>query len=240
MANVNSNVLDEFVAKLKGVAGTNLDSVVLYGSAAAGDYQQGYSDFNVLCLLHKLDAPALAALRPAIAWWREQRQPNPMVFTRDELQRSADVFAIELLDIKARHKVLAGADHFAALNVPMELHRVEVERELRTNVIRLRELYLAAGGDPKRHLALMEESLSSFATLFRHALIALGQPAPESKREVFNAIAGHLGFSAGPFLTVLEAREDKRKAASMDVAATFNGFLEGVSRVADEVDRRLA
>jgi len=237
--NGNNAVLDEFVAKLKGVAGANLDSVVLYGSAAAGDYQHGFSDFNVLCLVHKLDAGALAALRPAIAWWREKGQPSPRVFTLDELKRSADVFAIELLDIKARHKVLAGTDHFAGLNVPMDLHRIEVERELRTNVIRLRELYLAAGNDPKKHLALMSESLSSFATLFRHALIALGHAAPETKREIFHVLGTHLGFSAGPFIAVLEAREDKHKAAALNVAETFRGFLDGITRVADEVDRRL-
>lgn len=242
MANMNGNgaVLDEFVAKLKGVAGANLDSVVLYGSAAAGDYQHGFSDFNLLCLLHKLDAGALAALRPAIAWWREKGQPNPMVFTLDELQRSADVFAIELLDIKARHKVLSGGDHFASLNVPMDLHRVEVERELRTNVIRLRSHFLAVGADPKKQLALMSESLSSFATLFRHSLIAMGQPAPEKKREIFTAIGSHLGFSAAPFVAVLEAREDHHKSASLDVGETFRGFLEGAMKVADEVDRRLA
>ncbi len=238
--NGNNAVLDEFVAKLKGVAGANLDSVVLYGSGVSADYQQGYSDFNVLCLVHKLDAGALAALRPAIAWWRERGQPNPRVFTLDELQRSADVFAIELLDIKARHKVLSGNDHFAGLNVPMDLHRVEVERELRTNVIRLRELYLAAGTDAKRHLALMEESLSSFATLFRHSLIALGQPAPEGKREIFSALGAHLNFSSAPFVAVLEAREDRQNVARLDIGETFRGFLEGVTRVADEVDRRLA
>ena len=238
--NGNGAVLDEFVAKLEGVAGANLDSVVLYGSAAAGDYQHGFSDFNVLCLVHRLDVAALAALRPAIAWWREKGQPNPMVFTLEELRRSADVFAIELLDIKARHKVLTGTDHFAALDVPMELHRVEVERELRTNVIRLRSHFLAAGADPKKQMALMSESLSSFTTLFRHSLIALGQPAPESKREIFSAIGAHLNFSTASFVSVLEAREDSRKAAVLDVAETFRGFLEGATRVADEVDRRLA
>ncbi|HUR37280.1 MAG TPA: hypothetical protein VM009_05655 [Terriglobales bacterium] len=238
--NGNGAVLDEFVTKLKGVAGANLDSVVLYGSAAAGDYQQDFSDFNVLCLLHTLDAPALNALRPAIAWWHEKGQPNPMIFTLGELQRSADVFAIELLDIKARHKVLTGTDHFTALNVPMDLHRVEVERELRTNVIRLRSAFLAAGADPKKQMALMSESLSSFATLFRHSLIALGQPAPENKREVFSAIGAHLGFSAAPFIAVLDARADTRKASSLDVAETFREFLHGAMKVADEVDRRLA
>ena len=122
----------------------------------------------------------------------------------------------------------------------MDLHRVELERELRTNVIRLRRHFLAAGADANQQRALMSESLSSFATLFRHTLIALGQPAPETKREIFSAIGAHLNFNSAPFVSILEAREDHRKAAALDVAATFRGFLEGVTRVADEVDRRLA
>ena len=66
-----------------------------------------------------------------------------MLFTIEELRCSADVFAIELYDIKQRHKVLFGADHFTNLEVPMDLHRVAVERELRTNLIRLRQKYMA-------------------------------------------------------------------------------------------------
>ena len=49
------------------------------------------------------------------------------------------MFAIELLDIQATHQTLSGDDVVSAHHVPMNLHRVEVEHELRTTLLRLRQ-----------------------------------------------------------------------------------------------------
>src|SRR5579864_3778985 len=98
--------LNALVEKLKKAAGANLTSVVLFGSAAGGQYQPKHSDLNVLCTLERLDGAALEALRPPVEWWVAKGNPHVLMFTMDELRCSADVFAIELLDIKARHKVL--------------------------------------------------------------------------------------------------------------------------------------
>src|SRR3954462_12055829 len=146
ISTAQQKLLDDLLEKLKQANGDNLDSVVLYGSAAAGEdgFHPEFSDLNVLCLLQRLDSAALQKLSPAVAWWEKQQQPAPMLFTLEELRSSADVFAIELYDIKNTHRVLFGPDHFAQLNVPMNLHRVAVERELRTNLIRLRQRYMLA------------------------------------------------------------------------------------------------
>ena len=74
----------------------------------------------------------------------KQGNPAPLIFTQDELVRSADVFAIELLDMKRHHRMLFGADFLEDLEVPMQLHRLQVERELRTDWLRLRQAILAA------------------------------------------------------------------------------------------------
>ena len=141
--------LSELVEKLKHAAGANLRSVVLYGSAASGEFHPKHSDLNVLCVLERLDAAELARLNPAAAWWERKGHPAPLVFTLEELRRSADVFAIELLDIEASRRVLFGEDVFTGLEVPMSLHHQQVERELHTNLIRLRQAYLAAPRDTK-------------------------------------------------------------------------------------------
>ena len=234
--------LNELITRLRDSAGENLRSVVLYGSAAGGDYQPGFSDLNVLCLLNQLDASELRHLHGPIKWWIGRGQPAPYVFTVDELQRSADVFAIELLDIQASHRVLFGDDAVSSLEVPTSLHRVQVERELRNHVVRLRETYLAAPNDHKALLQLMTASVSSFATLFRHALIALGQAAPaqSAKHDAVDRLAALLAFDAAPFHTVLALREGKTRENAVDVGATFAGYLAGVMRVADEVDQRLS
>lgn len=230
--------LSELVEKLKQAAGANLRSVVLYGSAASGEFQPQHSDLNVLCLLGRLDAAELAKLNSATSWWARKGHPAPLVFTLEELRRSADVFAIELLDIKTSHRMLHGEDVFSGLEVPMNLHTHQVERELHTNLIRLRQAFLAAPGDTKALGRLMNESVSTFVALFRHALIALGERPPQGKRAAVDALAMLLGFDAGGFHAVLDTREGKR--GSQDVREVFASYLAAVMRVAEEVDRRLA
>jgi len=230
--------LSELVEKLKRAAGTNLKSVVLYGSGVSEEFQPKHSDLNVLSVLDWLDAAELEKLTSAAAWWVRKGHPAPLVFTLEELRRSADVFAIELLDIRARRRVLFGEDVFEGFEVPMNLHREQVERELRTNLIRLRQAYLAAPRNNRALEQLMNASVSTFAALFRHALIALGEPVPQSKRAVVDALAALLRFDAAGFHAVLDAREGRRR--EKNVPATFASYLGAATHVAEEVDRRLA
>lgn len=232
--------LNELVEKLRAAAGENLKSVVLYGSAATDEFHPGHSDLNVLCVLERLDIDALAKLNPPATWWEKKGHPAPLMFRLEELRRSADVFAIELLDIKTSRRVLFGEDHFATLEVPMTLHRVQLEHELRTKLIRLRQRYLATAHDRKRLLGLMSASVSTFLVLFRHALIVLGETPPKPKREVLNRLSSLLAFEPEPFLALLDVREGRRKEKEVDVEKTFRSYLDAITRVVEEVDRRLA
>jgi hypothetical protein len=233
--------LDEFQRRLREAAGEDLEALVLYGSAAGGDFRTGQSDLNLLCLLRRTDAACLSRLAPVVRWWRAQGQPDPWLFTLDELQRSADVFAIELLDIQRRHRVLFGPDHFSSLAVPMTLHRLQVERELRVSLIKLRQAYLGAAAGRKDVLRLMTDSLSTFATLFRHALMACGETPAPHKRGVVEQAAATFGFEAAAVLAVLELREGHRKPPdAAETQALFASYLSAIDRVTAEVDRRLA
>lgn len=231
--------LDQLVQRLKSAAGANLSSVVLYGSAASGHFHPQHSDYNVLCVVGKLDARALEALGPVAHWWTGKGQPPFLVFTIDELRCSADVFAIELLDIKTAHQVLHGPDCFAEFEVPMDLHRLQVERELRTQLVRLRQAYMSAAADPKRVLELLTRSVSSFGTLFRHALIVFGEEPPRDRHAMLESLSLRLSTDVAPFHTVLEIREGKKKPGDAEVAALAGAYILAVTRVADEVDRCL-
>lgn len=239
MQNEKSNaLLSELKERLQLAVEAELESLVLYGSAAANDFDQDFSDLNVLCLMKRLDGPTLAKLAPVVKWWQGKGQPLPMLFTIEELRRSADVFAIELYDIKAHHQVLHGPDHIAGLEVPMALHRVEVEREFRVNLIRLRQQYMAVAEDKGKVRDLMAASISTFLTLFRHARIALGQPAPGSKRAAVALMAESMAIDAAAFDAILNLRGEK-KNQKVDCNDLFNRYLSGLDQVVFEVDRRL-
>ena len=232
--------LKDLVTRLKNAGGSNLLSVILYGSAATEEFHPGHSDLNVLCVMQSLGRDELSKLHAASAWWAKKGHPAPLFLTLNELQHSADVFAIELLDIKAAHRVLHGENVMALLHVPMDLHRLHVERELRNNTLRLRQHYLRHSADSRKTLELMTSSISTFAALFRHALIALGEAPPPTKRSAMDRLGSVLGFDPSPFHTIFEIREGHKRERDVDVQATFDAYLDRISKVAEEMDRRLA
>jgi hypothetical protein len=232
--------LTDLVTRLKNAAGSNLLSVILYGSAATEEFHPGHSDLNVLCIMQSLGRDDLRKLHAASAWWAKKGHPAPLFFTLNELHHSADVFAIELMDIKAAHRVLHGEDVIASLHVPMDLHRLQVERELRNNTLRLRQHYMMHPADSRKTLELMTSSISTFAALLRHALMALGEDPPPTKRSTMDRMGSVLGFDPSPFHTIFEIREGHKRGRDVDVQATFDAYLDRVVKITEEIDRRLA
>jgi predicted nucleotidyltransferase len=231
--------LDQFVAMMKAKGGDNLLAIVLYGSAATHEYSEKYSDINLLCVFEKLDAPSLAAIAPAMQWW-ERHGRAALVITRDELVRSADVFAIELLDMKNRHRILHGQDVLSSIEVPLNMHRVQVERELRMALIRLRQRYLAEALDRRGLLRLLVSSSSSITTLLRHTLITLGHTPPENRHEVITAVGQVLETGISSLRAVLRVRRGELAEGEVDPPELFRGYVEELAALVDKVDRRLA
>ena len=230
--------LNELVARLKTAAGDNLKAVVLYGSAATSEFQGKHSDLNILCLVERAAVADLERLHGVSEWWMKESNPAPVIFTHDELVRSADVFAIELLDMKHRHRMLLGEDFLEKMDVPLRLHRLQVERELRRNWMRLRQAIVAAPPKKKVHLDIMLSSVATFCVLFRHALIGAGQAEPLTKREAVDGIATLSGGDASGFRSILEFRAGKLREKDIDIEATLHSYSEFVEVVTDEVDRR--
>jgi hypothetical protein len=231
--------LDKFAQKLKAAAADNLKSVILYGSAATDEFHAKHSDLNVLCVVGKADAAHLEAFHSPVEWWIRRGQRPPLVFTLEELRTSADIFTIELLDMKSRHRILYGENVLAELSVPLQYHSIQVERELRTDWLRLRQAILAAPKKSKAYLDLMVSSFSAFAALFRHALIALGEAPPETRREVIDRIAQFSGADPRAFHTILGLREGKVKERDIDVEKTLNQYFAFVEAVTEQFDRQL-
>ncbi len=228
--------LQELVERLRAAFGDGLQSVILYGSAAGGDYLPGHSDMNVLCILREVGVPELEKSRPVAEWWRKKKQPTPLLLAFDELDRARDAFPIEFLDLIEQHRVLYGEDRVKDLVIEPRYLRAQLEYELRAKLLRLRARYAAVAPNPELVVRMMVEALPNFAALFRHALRVSGQAAPVTKADVFRDAGQHFGFDAQPFLTTLEVRQGHRKAKSLDARATFSAYLAGVARMTAAVD----
>jgi hypothetical protein len=236
---VPEDKIAEFVKRVREAAGASLESVILFGSAVSGDFHPGLSNLNLFCVLRDCSFAALQALAPVAKWWDRQKQPPPLCMTRKELERSTDVFTIELLDMQQHHRVLFGEDVVRGLRISMHVHRVQVEYELREKLILLRQQLLLASDNKSRLWELTLRSVPSFATLFRHALIALGADAPSGRREALRALSTKMGFDLSSVYQLLDIREHKGDSKKMDINELAARYLAAIEKVAAAVDEAL-
>jgi predicted nucleotidyltransferase len=227
-----------FIDDLRATHGNNLASVILYGSAAAGDFVPQQSDYNILIALRKITPKDLRTAHASIREWSRMGHPVPVYFTVSELQNAADVFPIEFHQMEVARKVLYGLDVLVDLNISDKFLRHQVEYELRSKLILLRRQYIPASASIDGLKNLMAESLASFSALFRAVLMLHGIDPPATKHEIVALTVQQLNLNGAPFEKIFNIRE-KNFAASLDeitANALFAEYLEQIERVIDAVD----
>lgn len=230
-------ILDQLVEKLRKAYGDRLVSVVLYGSAAAGDHHPKFSDFNILCVVRVLTPRELADGEEIFRWWREQGSPSPLLLTEQEVATCSDCFAIEFLDIQQHHRLLHGEDVISQLEVDRSFYRAQVEHDLRAKLLRLRQKASGMLSDADLLRRLLADSISTFAVLFRHALALHGVETSHRKRDVIDSASRRFQFDAAPFHKLLDIREERVKPRDVEPVGLLTSYLEGIGRVIDAVDR---
>jgi hypothetical protein len=229
--------LEQLVAKLQAAFGDRLVSVVLYGSAATGDHQPKFSDYNVLCVLSRIGGQELAAGEPVFQWWRGHGSPSPLLLTESEVANSTDCFAIEFHDIQRYQKLLYGKDVVTPLAVDDCFYRAQVEHDLRAKLLRLRQKAAGMLSEPDQLRRLLADSVSTFCVLFRHALALHGVEPPVKKRDVVHAVSAMFSVDTLAFERLLDIREERIKPREVDAISLLDRYLEGIEVVIGAVDR---
>jgi hypothetical protein len=217
-----------------------LQAVILYGSAAEGDFTGTHSDYNILVVTRQLGIAELDALAGPTHEWSRKGNPPPLLFTRERLEQSADVFPIELLDMQDAHTVLCGEDVIESIHVDTANLRLQIEHELRGKLITLRQAYLGTNAKPRRIINLMIDSLSSFLVLFRAALRLFQDNVPTKKMDALKILAEKIEFDTGVFETVDALKRGREKTNAVDASALFSRYLGTIEQVVDEVDQYIS
>lgn len=229
---------EAFIDDLRSTHRQNLASVILYGSAAAGDFVAKQSDYNVLVALHKIGPEDLRNAQACIREWTRLGNPVPVYFTVSELQNAADVFPIEFHQMSIARKVLFGSDVLADLNISDKFMRLQAEYELRSKLVQLRRQYIPASVSVDGLKNLMADSLSSFAALFRAVLILKGLNPPTTKPEIVALTVSHLQLEGDAFEKIFHIRENSDAGKLDEVGANrlFGEYMEQIEKVINAVD----
>ena len=227
-----------FIDDLKHTHGSNLASVTLYGSAAAGDFIPERSDYNILIALKKITPADLRNAHACVREWHRLGHPVPVYFTFSELQNAADVFPIEFHQMETAHKVLYGEDVLEGLKISDVFLRHQTEYELRSKLLLLRRQYIPASASVEGLSNLMGESLASFSAIFRAVLLLHGVQPPSTKHEIVALTVGKLGLDGIVFEKIFNIREKNFAQALTEVKANelFAQYMEQIDKVIDSID----
>ena len=234
---VVQEALSGLIDDLRATHGDNLASVVLYGSAAAGDHIELRSDYNLLIALHRITPEDLRLAQAPMREWQRIGHPLPVYFTVEELSDAGDVFPIEFHQMAKARIVLFGKDPFEFVQLSDANLRHQTEYELRSKLIQLRRLYIPASVSTEKLCELMSDSLASFAALFRAVLLLHGKDAPVSKPDCVRATVQLLRLDAEPFEKIFEFRAgDSLPRSESEANAIFGSYLFQIEQVVEAVD----
>jgi len=228
--------LDVLVTQLLAAYGAQLAAVVLYGSAATGEHNPKSSDYNVLVLLHRVDAASLAAASSIARGWHDAGNPPPMTMTTSEWRRSSDVFPMEYSDILERHKVLHGALPLDGIAVAPDHLRLQLEQQVMGKLLRLRQGSLLAGSEGKRQVELIGSSLSTVMVLFRAVLRLHGEQPTGDNATIAARVGALTGMDPAPFVRAIRHARGESKLGTDEAGAVLAQYVAGVERLNGHLD----
>ena len=208
-------------------------SVLLYGSAARGDWDAKRSDVNLLLVVEDPSPAALARLRNAVKGWHEAGFTPPLLIGRTEWGRATDVFPIELTDMRLSHRVLAGPDPLTGQSVDPEDLRAALESSLRGKLMRLRQAYVRFHDVMPVLGGFATSSCSELLVLLRAVAVLLGRDPGSTADSAIDALQAELGEGTRAIRSVATHRRDPDWSCPPEL---FAQYLQAVQRAADLVD----
>jgi predicted nucleotidyltransferase len=204
-------VAKEFADDLSASLGKRLEGVMLYGSAARGEWLESASDINVLVLVDDINGSSLYATSPVVRKYMSRRI-HPIVLETTEWKSATDVFAIEIADMCDANELIMGEDALSRLPTALPILRLQAERELRGKLLQI-YLGMLVTETPDQLGKLLMSAMPSVTTYFRTALRLGRRDVPKDSESVLREAGDLTGADVTPLLRVLQARQGKGELA---------------------------
>ncbi len=187
------------------------------------------SDFNFEDYISKISVNKLLS--------KTCRLRSPLIFTEAELVSSCDIFPIEFNEILETAYVLHGNNPSKYIKIENSNLRLQVESNLRRNLILIREEYLSRR---KQSSTLLLESLGHFILSIKNLLrlknIEVSNMDP---RDIIVSLSEVLDVEVKVFFTLIrhfEDKQEKNKVDSKEWTDLFFEYSQQLTQIIQEVD----
>jgi predicted nucleotidyltransferase len=218
------------------IFGSDLVSLIVYGSAAAGSYVKGKSDINLLVVLTNAGKNKLDEAFDTVKYWKKRRVSTPLVMTTEFIKNSLDSYPIEFLNMKNSHILVYGENVLANLAFQPADLRLQIEREIKGKIILLTQGYLETEGSARQLRQLIGNSFTAFISIFNAMLYLKKEKAPQTRRETIKEACNLFSLDMAVFELCSNIKEGKDNFSGKEIIDTFKKYLHEVEKIGIIVD----
>lgn len=234
IADQHKKTLQSFVQGLKSVYPEELVSLILYGSAASGEFVDRHSNLNLLVVLKNTD---LGVIKKSSKLVRKFKLINALFLSEDYINTSLDIFPIEFLDMQENYFLLYGKDVLKDIQIDMRNLRFQCEHELKAKLLKLKQAYLSFNNDKRLLSSLLFASFTSVLHILRNVLRIKGKKPAYLKQEVLQELASELKIDINVWEKILSAKNKKIKLDAEVTEQLFINFTRELELVVAIVDK---
>lgn len=210
-------LLDDAVEALRVALGNNLFSVVLYGSAARGDFVPGVSDLNLLIVLNESSPLAHESLAQVL---RSRPNVEPFAISRLELLRTVRAFPGKFGAIRRTGRTVFGADVLDGVPRFPDLERFAAEQALRNVRLRLVYNFIKRGGDPSAYTRFALNFVPALYSACNSALELEGQTIPRGRGAQAALYASVFDVDSGVLVELSQLKQKPQPLSASQVSST--------------------
>lgn len=230
-------VIDRFAAEVEQLFGGELISVILFGSAATDEYVPKKSDINFLVVLSQQGITQIGKVQKFVAPWQRRGISPPLFLTKAYITASLDSFPIEFLNMQTAYRVVAGEDVLEKLAFKKEDLRLQCEREMKSDLLKLRQGFIQTRGKTKDLRLLIGQSLVAFTSIFRALFYLQGKAVPKKKQEVLLTTCREFGLDESLFSVLLSVKGYETKLSKELLQSKVERYISEIEKLTGMIDR---
>ena len=232
-----NKTIKPYMEQFLEIHGGSIISVIIYGSAACGDYIAGSSDINSIIVFNKIGVSELKKSLNIVNKGIRHKINTPLFLTQEHIKTSLDTFPIEFIEMKENHILIYGQDVLADINIDPVNIRFICEEQIKGKLIRIRQAYLEIGLRKKGIEALIKESFTSLFPVFRGMLRLKGITPFNSKKENIKALGEAFGIDTGILYAILADKHNDGKISGQDLENALFEYIEQLEKLGDIADK---
>lgn len=232
-------LLKSYVKDVTKTYGSELEGIILYGSAVRGEFLPGSSNLNLLLVMSSYDLSVLKKYDSIHTRWSKEHVVVPLFLTAADLQSASFAFPLEYQDIHECHRLLWGQDPFVGLKIDTRYLAAEVLQALRGNLLRLRQRLVEGRSTEEAITILLPLSITALLPALRGLQRLLSRPVLAHGEPLLKDLESHLGVDLTGLRDALLLKRGQISPGQKEIPRLMDRYLENLTRLVTAAEARI-